>query len=122
MGTVPHLITYPLFRLTMALATGIFLFDRFLADCCSLELSLLGLVLSVVAAAACHGMSRPAVRYVFGAVTFLCFFWLGGILYLMEDRQVSYEWPSDEVAYQGVVETVPQRKGKTWQAQVKVMS
>lgn len=40
----------------------------------------------------------------------------------MEDRQVSYEWPSDEVAYQGVVETVPQRKGKTWQAQVKVMS
>lgn len=122
MGTVPHLITYPLFRLTMALATGIFLFDRFLADCCSLELALLGLVLSVVAAAACHGMSRPAVRYVFGAVTFLCFFWLGGVLYLMEDRQVSYEWPSDEVAYQGVVETVPQRKGKTWQAQVKVMS
>ena len=62
------MITYPLFRLTMALATGIFLFDRFLADCCSLELALLGLVLSVVAAAACHGMSRPAVRYVFGAL------------------------------------------------------
>lgn len=122
MGTIPPLVTYPLFRLTMALATGIFLFDRFLAECCSLGFSLWGLGISFLAAVICNRLSYPTSKIFFGMAACLCFFWLGGILYQLEDRRVIYDWSTEEAVFQGVVETVPQRRGKTWQAQVKVVS
>lgn len=122
MRTIPPFIAYPLFRLTVWLATGIFLFD-WLAACrlpwTWVTMAFGGTVLAL------FGFYRTfAYRYraLFGVLCGVSFLLLGGALVLKEREAVYYPWDGRKLVYYGVVETVPVPKGKTLQAEVRVAS
>lgn len=111
-------ITYPLFRLTICLATGIFLFDRFLPE--GVSWPLWGGICCVLL---CVGLLRLAVwrwRWFFGGVTGLAFFLWGGFSVVHQREKVGYAWDEAPQVYKGIVETVPEIRGKTWRAEVHV--
>ncbi|WP_308772615.1 ComEC/Rec2 family competence protein [uncultured Bacteroides sp.] len=111
-------ITYPLFRLTICLATGIFLFDRFLPE--GVSWPLWGGICCVLL---CVGLLHLAVwrwRWFFGGVTGLAFFLWGGFSVVHQREKVGYAWDEAPQVYKGIVETVPEIRGKTWRAEVHV--
>lgn len=111
-------ITYPLFRLTICLATGIFLFDRFLPE--GVSWPLWGGICCVLL---CVGLLRLAVwrwRWFFGGATGLAFFLWGGFSVVHQREKVGYAWDEAPQVYKGIVETVPEIRGKTWRAEVHV--
>lgn len=113
-------IIYPLFRLTLSMAAGIFLFDKFLSDRMSWLLALGIFLLSVVITCACFRLSSYRWRRVFGCSAALSFFFLGGFLVLYEHSRVDYVWEGEARVYEGVIQTVPYLKGKTFRAEVQV--
>lgn len=107
-----------MFRLTICLATGIFLFDRFLPE--GVSWPLWGGICCVLL---CVGLLRLAVwrwRWFFGGVTGLAFFLWGGFSVVHQREKVGYAWDEAPQVYKGIVETVPEIRGKTWRAEVHV--
>lgn len=116
-----HLINYPLFRLTVFMATGIFFFDRFLPDVSvrSLLLVLCAVIIPLFLSAILK-FKKVALNHSFGFLVSLSFFLLGGVLILQKRNTIEYEWPDRRLCYYGVVETTPEVKGKTLCSEVKV--
>ena len=115
-----RLASYPLFRLTMALATGILASDCLFSDATSL-LWLAGTWgITFLLAIILYFSSRYERRMLFGAVIFFNVALLGGILYLVERETVRFDWAEGEAVYIGTIMDVPHRKPKTMQAVVEV--
>lgn len=118
METSPSWITYPLFRLTICLATGIFLFDSFLPE--GVSCPLWGGICCILL---CVGLLRVSAwrwRWLFGGVTGLAFFLWGGCSVVHQREKVEYVWEDAPQVYKGIVETVPEIRGKTWRAEIYV--
>ena len=115
------LTTYPIFRLTVFLAAGIFLSDRLLSGVVS-WICLLGcfLFFSVLSLAVLRTFSFGR-RYLFGCMSGLAFFFLGAGLVLAEREKVKFGWEDKAMLYWGKVKDVPYPRGKTMQAKVDVV-
>jgi len=59
-------------------------------------------------------------RWFFGGVTGLAFFLWGGFSVVHQREKVGYAWDEAPQVYKGIVETVPEIRGKTWRAEVHV--
>ena len=114
------LTAYPIFRLTVFLAAGIFLSDRFLSDMFSWEYVFGCSVSFFVLSLFSFRTSLFPGRFRFGCLVSAAFFFLGGSLVLYERESVVCEWDSRPQLYWGLVDDVPHRRGKTMQAEVEV--
>lgn len=116
-----YLVNYPLFRLAVFMAAGIFFFDRFLPD---VSLRFLLLVLLAVFLplffSAVIKFRTLRLNYSFGVIASACFFLIGGILIVQKRKNIEYEWSDKEQCYYGVVETTPEVRGKTLCSEVRV--
>lgn len=122
MRTIPPFVAYPLFRLTVWLATGIFLFDSIASDRLPWTSVAMAFVVSVLILCCFYRTFKYKYRALFGVCGCLSFVLLGGTLVLKEREAVYYPWDGRKQVYYGVVETVPSPKGKTLRAEVRVAS
>ena len=115
------MVSYPLFRLTVFMAAGIFFFDRFLPDVSvrSLLIIICGVILPLLLSAVIK-FRKFTLNYSFGIIASVCFFLLGGMLIIQKKNSIEYEWHERSLCYYGVVETTPEVKGKTLCSEVKV--
>ena len=114
------LLTYPVFRLTVFLAAGIFLSDRLLSGLIPWECLFLGFLIFSVLSGCFFRSSLFRFRHLFGCMVSVAFFFLGGALSLHEREQVEFEWNPRAQIYWGMVEDIPRQRGKTVQAKVSV--
>lgn len=111
---------YPLFRLSVALATGIFLSDVFALDGTYLYALCFVFVLSVLLSSIFYFSKTYRIRFLFGISVSLSFLLLGGILFVISLENIHHEWDSDKAVYVAFVCDIPRVKGKTIQATVNV--
>ena len=111
---------YPLFRLSVALATGIFLSDVFALDGTYLYALCFVFVLSVLLSSIFYFSKTYRIRFLFGISVSLSFLLLGGILFVISLENIHQEWDSDKAVYVASVCDIPRVKGKTIQATVNV--
>lgn len=111
---------YPLFRLSVALATGIFLSDVFALDGTYLYALCFVFVLSVLLFSIFYFSKTYRIRFLFGISVSLSFLLLGGILFVISLENIHHEWDSDKAVYVASVCDIPRVKGKTIQATVNV--
>ncbi|WP_417130019.1 ComEC/Rec2 family competence protein, partial [Phocaeicola sp.] len=114
------MIAYPLFRLTVCAAAGIFLFDTLWPKNLSWQC---WTVIWLFFVAVCGGMfcfSRWRWRWLFGGMAAVTFFLWGGITVLHHREMVQYGWDGEPAIYKGIVESVPEVRGKTLRAEVRV--
>ena len=110
--------TYPIFRLAIPLAAGIFFADIF-----RMHTGLWPLVALLCLLVVLGGWIRScsyASRWVFGAGTAGFMFLVGWILTEAAWRKVEVEWPSERRAYQGVVWESPQKKARSYQCLLRM--
>ena len=126
MQRVYSLMDYPIFRLTVSMAAGIFLFDRLMVEqvdamaVCEILFGILGvLVVGLIMLYRSHSYRG---RICFGVFTTLCLIVLGALRVMQERQQVDFQWSTEEEVYYGKVLTPPVQKGKTWQSEVAVES
>lgn len=50
----------------------------------------------------------------------MAFFLWGGISVLHQRKTVQYDWDGEPAIYKGIVESVPEVRGKTFRAEVRV--
>ncbi len=115
-----HFVSYPLFRLTLALCVGILLADFFLPDASGLPWLAGVLGGCVVLAAVCFRPLRYRFRGLFGGVVYVAFALFGAVLLLISREDARFGWSLQEAFYTGTITDVPHRKSKTMQAVVKV--
>lgn len=115
-----RLISYPLFRLTLALATGILVSEAFCPDTVPWVWLAIAWACTFAGAGACYALSRYRWRMLFGSFVFLNVALLGAILFLSEREAVRFDWQEEEAFYIGTLADVPHRKPKTMQAVVEV--
>ena len=102
------------------MATGIFVFDRCLPEGIVWPFwTGLGVGCLLLCAVLLPGFSWRW-RWLFGGIVGLAFFILGGLLVMHQRDSVGYAWEEEAQVYQGIVETVPEVKGKTLRAEVYV--
>lgn len=120
MGTLHSLIAYPLFRLTICLATGIFLFDTLWSENFSWSYWVAIWLLLVIVCGGVFWFSRWRWRWLFGVMAGMAFFLWGGISVVHQRETVQYDWDGEPAIYKGIVESVPKVRGKTFRAEVRV--
>ena len=122
MENAPHFTAYPLFRLTLWMATGIFLFNTLAVDWLTWEPVALTFGATVLILFCLYRGSGYNRRFLFGVVGGVAFALLGGARVLMEHERVYFTWDGKKQLYCGVIETVPEVRGKTLQAEVRLSS
>ncbi|RGM92989.1 ComEC family competence protein [Phocaeicola plebeius] len=120
MGALHSLIAYPLFRLTICLATGIFLFDTLWSENFSWSYWVAIWLLLVIVCGGVFWFSRWRWRWLFGVMAGMAFFLWGGISVVHQRETVQYDWDGEPAIYKGIVESVPEVRGKTFRAEVRV--
>jgi len=120
LGALHSLIAYPLFRLTICLATGIFLFDTLWPENFSWSYWVAIWLLLVIVCGGVFWFSRWRWRWLFGVMAGMAFFLWGGISVVHQRETVQYDWDGEPAIYKGIVESVPEVRGKTFRAEVRV--
>lgn len=113
-------MSYPLFRLTVALAIGIFLSDTFWNDISILPVLKGVFIFLTIVACGLYALSIYRYRMLFGLVVFACFSVFGSILYLYNRSLIVYDWSDEEQIYIGRLTENPVPKKKTMKAVVEV--
>ena len=109
---------YPIFRLAISLAAGIFFAETFRTDFGVFSvLLLLLLLLGLGYLLKQHSYQN---RWLFGAGVSAFMFVTGVMLTEHEWRKVEAEWPDKPNTYRGIVQEVPQEKPKTYQCRVEL--
>ena len=104
---------YPIFRLAISLAAGIFFAETFRTDFGVFSvLLLLLLLLGLGYLLKQHSYQN---RWLFGAGVSAFMFVVGMMLTENEWRKVEVDWPDKSDVYRGIVQEVPQAKPKTYQ-------
>lgn len=109
---------YPIFRLVMFLAAGIFCADTFRCDLGLFPLA--GLLLLLVAMGLLLKKSAYRNRWMFGALVSCFMFWVGWVLTSYAWKEVAVDWSSERQAYVGVLQEAPIEKPKTYQCRFSV--
>ena len=109
-----------MFRLTICLATGIFLFDTLWPENFSWPYWVAIWLLLVIVCGGVFWFSRWRWRWLFGVMAGMAFFLWGGISVLHQRETVQYDWDGEPAIYKGIVESVPEVRGKTFRAEVRV--
>ena len=109
-----------MFRLTICLATGIFLFDTLWPENFSWPYWGLIWLLLVIVCGGAFRFSRWRWRWLFGWMVGVAFFLWGGISVLHQREIVQYNWDKEPAVYKGIVESVPEARGKTFRAEIQV--
>ena len=116
------LIAYPIFRLTLFMAAGIFISDTYLVHVASGSFAPLLWLLSAVAVIIL-GCTRHRFRSVaYGLMLSLSAFLLGVTLLLCHHARVCYSWPASQQAWQATVLTSPQASNRTVSLEVNIDS
>lgn len=115
-----HILSYPLFRLTVVLAVGIVLSDWFFPDSACLMWLVGAWGIAFLGAVVCYPLSRYRWRMLFGCMAYLATALSGGILYLINREAVRFDWAEGRNVYVGTILDVPHPKTKTMQAVVEV--
>lgn len=107
---------YPILRLTIFLAAGIFFAESF-----RIETGIYSVVVLFVLLVGLGMLVRkPKFRWAFGAGISLFMFLVGLTLTEFAWRKVKVDWPLSKSHYQGVVQDLPQEKQRTYQCQVEL--
>ena len=109
-----------MFRLTICLATGIFLFDTLWPKNFSWPYWVAIWLLLVIVCGGVFWFSRWRWRWLFGVMAGMAFFLWGGISVVHQRETVQYDWDGEPAIYKGIVENVPEVRGKTFRAEVRV--
>lgn len=109
-----------MFRLTTCLATGIFLFDTLWPKNFSWPYWVAIWLLLVIVCGGVFWFSRWRWRWLFGVMAGMAFFLWGGISVVHQRETVQYDWDGEPAIYKGIVESVPEVRGKTFRAEVRV--
>lgn len=109
-----------MFRLTICLATGIFLFDTLWSENFSWSYWVAIWLLLVIVCGGVFWFSRWRWRWLFGVMAGMAFFLWGGISVVHQRETVQYDWDGEPAIYKGIVESVPEVRGKTFRAEVRV--
>ncbi len=109
-----------MFRLTICLATGIFLFDTLWPENFSWSYWVAIWLLLVIVCGGVFWFSRWRWRWLFGVMAGMAFFLWGGISVVHQRETVQYDWDGEPAIYKGIVESVPEVRGKTFRAEVRV--
>lgn len=109
-----------MFRLTICLATGIFLFDTLWPKNFSWPYWVAIWLLLVIVCGGVFWFSRWRWRWLFGVMAGMAFFLWGGISVVHQRETVQYDWDGEPAIYKGIVESVPEVRGKTFRAEVRV--
>ena len=130
---LPSLTMYPVYRLTVAVGTGIFLFDCLIVGLEKLVPELESaswrtdtilraalLCLIVAFGLLIRAYLRPNSQRRFGFFTFLTFMMIGGVRLTQERLQIDFNWNTESALYWGEIQTPPIKKGKMYQAEVTV--
>lgn len=104
------------------MATGIFLFNTLTVDWLTWESVALTFGATVLILFCLYRGSGYNRRFLFGVVGGVAFALLGGMRVLMEHERVYFTWDGKKQLYCGVIETVPEVRGKTLQAEVRLSS
>ncbi len=112
-------LTYPIFRLALSLAAGIFFADAVGLDGRALPYLWAGMLLGGILMAVAGGRKDGHGGLTVGAVALL-FGATGAALYVLEQRRTAYEWEPGEAVYRAVVRETPRRTRKAWQSVVEV--
>ncbi len=111
---------YPIFRLTLPLAAGIFLAKTVEQGRFSEFHWLLAMVMGWIAMLVVTRWCNYTFRWLYG-VGVVCFMGcLGGWLVQHQRKGIVYDWPSEQIVYQGVITDTPQEKPKTYLCKVQV--
>lgn len=113
-------MNYPLFRLTIFMAAGIFFFDRILPDMSVVWLYIAIPILTLLCPVFFIIFKKHIFSIIPGILFSLAFFLIGGLLVLSERRKVEYEWSDEQRMYLGTVMTPSLEKGKTLCSEVMV--
>lgn len=110
----PSIQTYPILRLAIPLAIGVFFAGNFP------EFLLIGAYIGgILGVFVFLGWlmfgKRYDWRWMFGGGIFLLFFLIGGLRMSHQWRQVNKVWPEEKRIYQGIVQEMPEEKSKTIQ-------
>lgn len=102
------------------MAAGIFLFDIYLSK--GEEWPVVGMFFVFLFLCACLAFYLRAwkQRWVFGFLAGSAFFLWGGLRVWQERTFVTYQWGENPKVYRGIVQTVPEKRGKTFRAEVYV--
>lgn len=122
MEPVSTLVRYPVFRLTLSLATGIFLSEGLWAEHLSVSALFFCLLCAFAGVVVLYWVGRYRFRFLFGAMACLSMVSLGMLWSLLRVEQVRYDWPEEEQVYIALVEDIPQPKKKTLQTKVRVLA
>ena len=109
-----------MFRLTICLATGFFLFDTLWPKNFSWPYWVAIWLLLVIVCGGVFWFSRWRWRWLFGVMAGMAFFLWGGISVVHQRETVQYDWDGEPAIYKGIVESVPEVRGKTFRAEVRV--
>lgn len=109
-----------MFRLTICLATGIFLFDTLWPENFSWSYWVAIWLLLVIVCGGVFWFSRWRWRWLFGVMAGMAFFLWGGISVVHQRETVQYDWDGEPAIYKGIVESVPEVRGETFRAEVRV--
>ncbi len=104
------------------MATGIFLFNTLAIDWLTWKAVALCFTVTALILFSLYRTLGYNQRFLFGVVGGLAFVLLGGTRVLMEHERVHFTWDGRKLLYCGVVETVPEVRGKTLQAEVRLSS
>lgn len=122
MESLSAFITYPVFRLTVSLATGIFLSGYMFREHISVPLLSVCFLLFSLCAFGMYFVREYRFRFAFGSAVCLCVVLWGMWWSFVRMEQVRYDWSEDEAVYIGFVEDIPRSKKKTMQATVRVQA
>lgn len=102
------------------MAAGIFLFDKFLPEEQNWLFMWGAFFILFLLLCASFYFYEWRKRWIFGCLASLLFFLCGGFRLLYQRTVVEYKWADVPEAYVGVVQTVPEIRGKTVRAEVYV--
>ena len=77
-------------------------------------------LLLVIVCGGVFWFSRWRWRWLFGVMAGMAFFLWGGISVVHQRETVQYDWDGEPAIYKGIVESVPEVRGKTFRAEVRV--
>ena len=110
----PSIQTYPILRLAIPLAIGVFFAGNF-PEFLPIGAYIGGILGVFVFLGWLMFGKRYDWRWMFGGGIFLLFFLIGGLRMSHQWRQVNKVWPEEKRIYQGIVQEMPEEKPKTIQ-------
>lgn len=114
------LSSYPIFRLTIPLVTGIFLSDTLLRFYDLWVEHLIALAFLFLLLVIWIKEVLYAQRWIFGGLLYLFFLILGSFVVQLQWKEVAVDWGQVKSGYAGIIQEMPEEKGKTIRFRVRV--